>query len=156
LPGITALVFLEGGRIMTRQELLELFARRDEAWQRHDTVALAADHAENGEVNSPLWGSVRGRSAIQNTYAQWFSSFPDAQYSTEHLLIDGNNAVQFIIMTGTQEGEFCGLPPTGKRFEMRCSFLFSFAEGEIANEIRIYDFTGILLRLGVLKAKPGF
>jgi steroid delta-isomerase-like uncharacterized protein len=141
---------------MTRQELLEFFARRDEAWQRHDTAALAANHTEKGEVDSPFFGKVKGRSAIQNAYGQWFFSFPDAEYVTEHLLIDGDNVAQFIEMSGTQEGDFCGLPPTGKRFEMHCSFLFSFAEGKIAHEIRIYDFTGILLKLGVLKAKPGF
>jgi steroid delta-isomerase-like uncharacterized protein len=141
---------------MIRQEIIEFFAGRDEAWQRHDYATLTSNHAENGEVDSPLWGKVIGRDDIRNTYVQWFSSFPDAEYNTEHLLIDGNNAAQFIKMSGTQEGEFCGLAPTGKKFEMRCAFLFSFADGKIAREIRIYEFTGILLQLGVLKAKPAF
>jgi hypothetical protein len=39
---------------------------------------------------------------------------------------------------------------------MRCSFLFFLADGKIAREIRIYDFTGILVQLGVLRAKPAF
>ena len=141
---------------MTREEILSFFARRDEAWQRHDAVALAADHDEDGAVDSPLGGEVKGRGAILNIYRQWFLSFPDAKYFTEHLLIDGNKAVQFIAMSGTQKGDFCGLPPTGKRFEMRCAFMFSFADDKIAHEIRIYDFTGILVRLGVLTAKPAF
>jgi predicted ester cyclase len=141
---------------MTRQEIIEFFAIRDEAWQRHDCAALASEHAENGEVDSPLFGKVEGIMAIKNTYVQWFSSFPDAEYSTEHLLIDGNNAAQFIKMAGTQEGDFCGLAPSGKKFEMRCAFLFSFEDDEIAHELRIYEFTGVLLQLGVLKAKPAF
>ena len=141
---------------MTRKEISEFFARRDEASRRHDFAALAADHTEDGEVESPLYGNVKGRSAIQNAYLQWFSTFPDAEYITEHLLIDGNKAVQFIKMAGTQTGDFCGLPPTGKRFEIRCTFLFFFADDKIAQEIRIYDFTGILLQLGIFKAKPAF
>lgn len=141
---------------MTREEIIEFFARRDETWQRHDSVALAAEHTEKGEVDSPLWGKVKGRNAIQNIYMQWFLSFPDAEYFTEHLLIDGDKVVQFIKMAGTQKGDFCGLSPTGKRFEMRCAFLFFFADDRIAHEIRIYDFTGTLLQLGVLKAKPAF
>jgi predicted ester cyclase len=141
---------------MTHKEIAEFFARRDDAWQRHDSVALAADHTEDGDVNSPLWGKVKGRSAIENVYMQWFFSFPDVEYFAEHLLIDGDKAVQFIKMAGTQKGDFCGLPPTGKRFEMRGAFLFFFAEDKIAHEIRVYDFTGILLQLGVLKAKPAF
>ena len=141
---------------MTRKEISEFFVKRDAAWQRHDTAVLAADHAEDGEIDSPFWGKVKGRSAIQNIYAHWFTSFPDAKYLTEHLLIDRDRAVQVIKMTGTHQGDFCGLAPSGKRFEIRCSFLFSFQEGKIADEIRVYDYTGILLQLGVLKAKPAF
>jgi steroid delta-isomerase-like uncharacterized protein len=141
---------------MTREEIIKFFAGRDEAWQRHDAAALAADHGEDGVVDSPLGGEVKGRSAILNIYRQWFLSFPDAKYFTEHLLVDGHQAVQFIRMSGTQKGDFCGLSPTGKRFEMRCAFMFSFVDDKIAHEIRIYDFTGILVQLGVLTAKPAF
>jgi len=141
---------------MTREEIIGFFARRDEAWQRHDIAALTADHAEDGRVESPVGGNVKGRSAIQTIYIGWFSSFPDVKYLTEHLLIDGNKVVQFVKMTGIQRGEFCGLAPTGKRFEIQCAFLFFFARRKIAREIRIYDFTGFLLQLGVLKAKPSF
>ena len=141
---------------MTRKQVSKFFARRDENWQRHDSAALAADHAEDGTVDSPLWGKVQGRTAIQNTYSQFYVSFPDAEYHTEHLVIDGNRAVQFVKMAGTQKGDFCGLEPAGKRFQMNCAFLFFFSEGKIAHETRLYDFTGILVQVGVLKAKPAF
>jgi steroid delta-isomerase-like uncharacterized protein len=141
---------------MTRKEIVKFFAIRDDAWQRHDAVALAAEHTEDGVVDSPFYGKAEGRRALLNIYSQWFLSFPDAEYSTEHLLIDGNRAAQFIIMTGTQKGDFCGLAPTGRRFEMRCAFFFSFVDGMIAQEIRVYDFTRILVQLGVLTAKPAF
>ncbi len=141
---------------MLRSEIETFFKRRDEAWNRHDVDALTDDHAEDGQVQSPLWGDVEGHAAIRNIYASWFASFPDAHLTTEHLLIDGDRAAQFAKMSGVQKGTFCGLEPTGKRFEARCSFLFRFSENKIACETRIYDFTGILLQLGVLKAKPAF
>ena len=141
---------------MTRKEIAEFFAKRDEAWRRHDVGVLTAHHAEDGEVESPVAGHVKGRAAIQRAYMEWFSSFPDAEYFTEHLLISRNKAAQFVKMVGMQKGDFCGLPPTGKRFEVRCAFLFVFADDKIARQIRIYDFTGLLVQLGVLKAKPGF
>lgn len=141
---------------MSPEEISSFFAKRNESWRCHDVAALVAEHAEEGEVESPVYGNVKGRSAIQNTYREWFSSFPEVEYFTEHLLVDGNRAVQLVRMTGIQKGDFCGLAPTGKRFEARCVFLFFFADNKIAREIRIYDFTGILLQLGVLKAKPAF
>ncbi len=141
---------------MTRKEIAEFFSRRDAAWQRHDFAALAADHAENGEVDSPLRGKVQGHAAILNSYSDFFTSFPDAQYLTENMLIDRNKVVQSTKMTGTQKGYFCGLPPSGKRFQIRCVSLFSFAGDRIAYELRIYDITGILVQLGILKIKPAF
>src|SRR5512136_565863 len=138
---------------MNRDEIVAFFVRRDAAWQRHDTETLTSNHANNGEVESPIRGHVEGREGIHDVYTQWFASFPDASYVTEQLVIDGNNVAQFVRMAGVQKGDFCGLPPSGKRFEMRCAFLFSFAGDRIAREVRIYDLTGILVQLGVLKVK---
>ena len=141
---------------MTRKEIAQFFARRDAAWQQHDSSALVADHTENGEVDSPLRGKVQGHDSILDSYSDFFTSFPDAQYLTENILIERNRVVQFTKMTGTQKGNFCGLPPSGKRFQIRCVSLFTFADDRIAHELRIYDITGILMQLGVLKAKPAF
>jgi steroid delta-isomerase-like uncharacterized protein len=141
---------------MTRKEITDFLARRDEAWQRHDIETLTANHTEDCGLESPVALSTKGRNAIRNNYKSWFASFPDAGYSVERLVIDGNQAVQFVKMFGIHKGDFCGLAPTGKRFEVRCAFLFIFADGAIAHETRIYDFTGLLLQLGVLRAKPAF
>jgi steroid delta-isomerase-like uncharacterized protein len=146
----------KGGRTMTRGEIEEFFARRDEAWQRHNVAALISDHTDDGEVESPLYGNVKGRKALEEIYSMWYASFPESEYSTEHLLIDGDRAMQIVTMTGVHSGIFCGFAPTGKTFKIRCAFHFLFSEGKIAHEIRIYDFTSLLLQLGVLKAKPAF
>jgi steroid delta-isomerase-like uncharacterized protein len=141
---------------MSREEIVQFFRHRDDAWNRHDVAALTQDHTDEGEVESPLWGHVKGRPAILEIYEQWFSSFPDAEFITEDLIIDGDRAVQFGKMIGIHKGKFCGLAPTGKRFTIRCAFKFIFEESKIAHETRIYDFTGMLLQLGLLEAKPAF
>ena len=141
---------------MTRAEIDTFFAQRQHKWKRLDAKALAEDHTEDGLLESPLGGTVRGREAIKNIYMRWFAAFPDVEFRTEDLVIDGDRAAHITMMTGTHEGEFCGLSATGKHFEVRCVFLFIFAGGKIAHEIRVYDFTGLLVQLGLLKAKPAF
>jgi ketosteroid isomerase-like protein len=47
-----------------------------------------------------------------------------------------------------------GLPPTGKPFRLPAVFLYELRDGRIVRERRIYDFTGLLVQVGVLKAKP--
>jgi len=141
---------------MTRGRIEEILARRLEAWGRRDAEALAADHAENGVLRSPVGGDVKGRSAILNIYRGWFSSFPDVEFLPEHVVISRDQAAQFAKIVGVQRGEFCGFAPTGKRFEIYCALLFDFADDKITREIRVYDFAGLLLQLGVLQAKPAF
>jgi predicted ester cyclase len=47
-----------------------------------------------------------------------------------------------------------GLPPTGRHFQFPGVFVFTVENGEIVREQRIYDFTGMLVQIGVLKVKP--
>lgn len=141
---------------MTQIDISEFFVRRDKAWQDHDAETLTAGHTEEGEIKSPLYGNIKGRTAIQKCYYDWFNSFPDTEFHSEYLLIDGNRAAQFIKMTGTQQRDFCGFPSTGKRMKISGASLCIFTDGKISCEIRTYDFTGVLLQLGVLKAKPAF
>ena len=144
-------------KIITRTEIEEFFAKRDKAWQDHDAEALTVSHTEVGDIDSPLFGNLRGRTAIRKSYIEWFTTFPDTKYFSENLLIDGNRVAQFINLTGTQQRDFCGYPPTGKRIQIRGASLCFMIEGRISREVRTYDFTGsVLLQLGVLKAKPAF
>ena len=141
---------------MTRSEISEFFAKRNQAWQDHDAEALATGHAEDGAIESPLWGNINGRSAIHKSYAEWYTIFPDAEYHEEYLLIDGDQAAQFVKISGTQQRDLCGFPATGKRMQFLEVSLYFFSEGTISREIRTYDFTGFLVQLGALKARPAF
>jgi steroid delta-isomerase-like uncharacterized protein len=141
---------------MTRDETVAFFARRQEAYDRRDAAALAADHAPDGTVDSPAaGGSVRGRAAIEEIYRVWFRAFPDVQFEADdEPLIDGDRVALVSTLVGTDLGGFMEMPPTGKQFRLRLVRLYTLANGRIASERRIYDFTGMLVQIGVLKAKP--
>src|SRR5437667_12889854 len=102
---------------MTREEVAHLFTHRHDAFARQDAEALAADHAEDGVLESPAaGGTVNGREAIARVYRGWFAGFPDATTDWSDLLIDGDRVVQMGTMSGTDTGGFMGLPPTGRGF----------------------------------------
>jgi len=139
---------------MTREDILALFNRRQEAWEDLDAEALAADYADDAVIESPLAGSHRGREAAEQALRAVFSAFLDLKVTTDALIIDGNRVVQVMTTEGTHIGEFLGLPPTGKPFRLSVVLLHELREGRIAREQRVYDFTGLLMQVGVLKAKP--
>jgi steroid delta-isomerase-like uncharacterized protein len=140
---------------MTRPEITELIVRFQDAFARRDVAALTQLYAENGVVESPLAGGLaRGREAIASVYRALFHSFPDVTLRTEEPVIDGNRAVIIARLSGTDRGGFMGMAPTGRSFDIPCALLFDLDNGLIARERRIYDFTGLAVQVGAIKAKP--
>ena len=139
---------------MTRREIVELIGRRDAAMNRRDVGALVALHADDGVVESLMAGTVEGRDAIGDVYRAWFDAFPDVTVRTDDVVIEGDRTVQFASISGTDLGGFMGVPATRKPFRMPIVFLYTLRDGLIAYERRVYDFTGLLVQVGVLKAKP--
>lgn len=139
---------------MTRDDITALFERREAAWRTKDAAALALDHASDGVVISPTGGVLEGRSDIERIYRVWFTAFADFAFTVEDLVVDGDRVALLGRATGRHSGEFFGMPATGRRIDVACGFFYRFEGGLIAHERRILDFTGLLVQVGVLRAKP--
>jgi steroid delta-isomerase-like uncharacterized protein len=140
---------------MTRQDVEALFTRRREAMARHDADAAGSLYAVDAVVESPLaGGTVRGRDANTEVMRRLFKSFPDVSFALVALLVDGDHVAEETLMSGTDDGGFMGMPPTRKPFQIRLMTIAELRDGEIVHERRIYDFTGMLVQIGVLRAKP--
>jgi steroid delta-isomerase-like uncharacterized protein len=139
---------------MTRDETQQFFDRRIEAWRQRDVAALMRAHSDDCVLESPLAGNVTGRAAIENVYRAFLTSFPDLAVDEPQLVLDRERAVQTLTFSGTNTGGFMGMAPTGKHFRFAAVLICTMRDGLIAHERRIYDFTGFLLEIGVLKAKP--
>ena len=139
---------------MTRDEIVALLKRRSDAYIARDINALSDAYADNAVVVSPFGGVQEGWTEIERVFRLWQDAFDDPQYILEDVVIDGNRAVQVATLKGTHSGDFFGLAPTGRRLEVKMAVLFKVEDGVIKEERRIYDFTGMLVQVGVLKAKP--
>ena len=141
---------------MSREAVAALFQERDRAWQRRDATALAERHAEHATWDSPMQGRIEGRARIQQLYQTWFQAFPDLVFATTDLIIDGNRAVQFFNVSGTQAGPFAGVPPTGRKIQFNGVSLYELDDsGQIVHNRFLYDLTTLLVQLGVLKTRAG-
>jgi steroid delta-isomerase-like uncharacterized protein len=140
---------------MTRADLQAVVERYLDTWQRRDPIALAAYHAPGGVVESPMYATLRGRDAVQDAYRAFFTSFPDATQVVEAIIIDTPQVAMLTSINATHMNDFFGLPGTNRHIEFRNARLLNIDdEGLIAHERRIYDFTGLLVQIGVLRAKP--
>src|SRR4026207_751592 len=100
---------------MTRQQMLDFFKRREDAYDDLDAAGLAADYADHAVIESPTAGMHTGPEAAERTFRVIFGAFLDLTTKVDNLLIDGSSAVMVVSIEGTHIGEFLGLEPTGKR-----------------------------------------
>jgi steroid delta-isomerase-like uncharacterized protein len=142
---------MHGG--LTREQVVAMFQRRDRAYEEHDADTLVADYSEDVEIVSPSAGTHVGRKAAREALQRIFEAL-DADVETRELLIDGDRVAWRARMEGANLASLLGLPPTGKLFEVDVAVFYELRSGHIVREHRIYDFTGMLLKIGALKVKP--
>jgi len=138
---------------MTREETVAFFKRRAEAYEDLDAATLAADYTDDAIIETPSTGRHSGRDAEKNLSAI-FTAFLDLTMTVDHLVIDGDKVVTVHTVEGTHMQELLGIAPTGKRFTMSVALIHRLQNRKIVHEQRIYDFTGMLMQIGVLKARP--
>lgn len=138
---------------MTRDEMVELIARWRTALERRDLDTYARLYAEDATVESPLGGTVKSPARLRQAFEAFFATFPDATFAFEAPCIDGTRAVLVSMMAGTHVGEISGLPASGKPFRLPLVFVLDARDGLIVRDRRIYDFTGLLVQIGLIKAK---
>ena len=139
---------------MTRDEIVTFFERRQELYDDFDAAGLAADYADDVVVESPMSGVHTGRAAAEKALSETFKAFLDLKMTTDAILVDGNRVAHFVTTEGTHLSDFMGVSASGKPFHLTVAFLYELKDRRIVRERRIYDFTGLLVQVGLLKAKP--
>lgn len=139
---------------MTRSAIEKQLADHHAAFARRDVEALASAHVLEGTFESPAVGVVRGRQAIRDVYRYWYTAFPDFLLSWEHALIDPPRASFFWTFDGIAAGPFFGDPKPGTRVTVNGAAEYLFDDEGIVSARHVFDFSGILVRAGVLKVKP--
>jgi steroid delta-isomerase-like uncharacterized protein len=139
---------------MTRDEIVAFVERRHERYDDFDAAGLAADYADDVVVESPMSGLHHGRAAAEQALRATFNAFLDLKMTTEALLVDGPLVAHFVTTEGTHVTDLMGAPTSGKPFRLPVVFLYELKDRRIVRERRIYDFTGLLVQVGLIKAKP--
>jgi steroid delta-isomerase-like uncharacterized protein len=138
----------------TRDTMEALLLRWLAAIRQRDPVALADMVSPECVVESMTGAGLAGKNGIRHLYGEWFNAFPDVAVHTQETLIDGDRGMLAITLAGTDSGGFMGLPPTGRSFRLSAVIVLTVADGQVVRYRSVYDFTGLLVQVGILKAKP--
>jgi steroid delta-isomerase-like uncharacterized protein len=89
---------------------------------------------------------------MKDSLAALVAAFPDAQNTIEDEIAEGDRVVQRFTTTATHEGEFNGIPATGRRIALPSIYIFRFADGKIVEVWAQTDGLIMMQQLGVIPA----
>lgn len=133
-------------------------ARRfnEAVWGRYDFEAIDDLVAEDFVGYNPaLPEPVRGPDGVREVAETLHAAFPDCEVELEQVIAEGDWLAQRITATGTHEGEFMGIEPTGNRVELAGMNITRFEDGKWAEGYELWDMFGLLRQLGAIEHPTG-
>jgi steroid delta-isomerase-like uncharacterized protein len=94
-----------------------------------------------------------GAQGYIDLFTEMRAAFPDLQATPEHLTADENTIALAYTITGTHQGAFTGIEPTGKQIKARGLQIARYEDGRMAERWGSSDQLGILQQLGA-EVKP--
>jgi predicted ester cyclase len=112
---------------------------------RNVVDAKALDH-------DPGPGQGLGPDGFIHYFGELRKGFPDLNIVGEKLVADDDNVAIAYTLTGTHQGDFMGIAPTGKKVSARGVQIARFENGKLVERWGSSDQLGILQQLGVKAA----
>jgi steroid delta-isomerase-like uncharacterized protein len=94
--------------------------------------------------------TMQGLEAYQQFLLENYTAFPDLQFTVEDLIAEGDRVVARYTGQGTHQGEFMGIPPTGKQVTVTNILITRIANGKAVEQWHNFDALGMLQQLGVI------
>jgi steroid delta-isomerase-like uncharacterized protein len=96
---------------------------------------------------------VQGGEGVREFIAAVTAAFPDGQATIEDLIAEGDRVMQRVTFRGTHQGEFLGVPATGRTVSAWVMVISRMAGGKVAEEWQLVDGLGLMQQLGALPAE---
>lgn len=112
---------------------------------------LADDFVDHEE----LPGLAPTKDGVKSFFRMYLAAFPDLRMSPEDVLPSGDKVVARVRATGTHQGEFMGMPATGRSFDVQLVDIIRFGDGGLAREHwGVFDQMGMMQQLGAVPDGP--
>ena len=79
------------------------------------------------------------KDGMMKYYRDVWQAFPNCIFDFDHVIVEGNEAACMFTMTGTQKGEFMGIPPSNKQVRISGTIIFHFENYKIAEQWEVID-----------------
>jgi steroid delta-isomerase-like uncharacterized protein len=103
-------------------------------------------------IRTPLPIQATGAQLLKEVFATLHRAFPDLHVTIEDLIAEGDKVASRNTVTGTHQGEYMGVPSTGKSVTYNEIFIVRFVNGRFAETWGVVDVLSQMKQLGVIPA----
>jgi steroid delta-isomerase-like uncharacterized protein len=110
---------------------------------------LAEDFVEHEETP----GLERTKEGVKQFFHMYRAAFPDLRMEPQDVIVSGDKVVARVRATGTHQGEFMGMPATGKSVDVQLIDIIRFGDDGLAREHwGVFDALAMMQQLGAIPA----
>ena len=138
---------------MTLEEHKAAIRRVFEGHRKRNLDAIDELFAEDFVNHSPMIGCAPDRKGLKDSFLRSFEAFPDIQYTLNDQIAEGDKVVTHFTMTGTHNGPFLGIQPTGNTFEVSSITITRHEGNKLVERWNVTDALSLLQQLDLVSIK---
>ena len=120
------------------------------AFNAHDLDKFVSFHTDDVSVESVAEGrAVHGKEGLRTYIDAYFAGFSDIKMEMTACVFGHNRQCEEYVISGTHNGSFMGLSPTGKSVSLRGIIVRELKEGKTSHVSNYYDSASFMHQLGV-------
>ncbi len=124
------------------ETIRRLWIKHSIAEDRRDLDGLIATLTENCVYEIvPTGQGWEGHEGARNFYTTFLGAFPDVHFDLQDIVIGPQGVIEVAMMTGTHQGAWAGIEPTGRHIETQIIIHFPWdpAAGKFGGEKVYFD-----------------
>jgi len=134
---------------MSTEENKALVRKVYDAINANDLDALDGLMAADMDSNTRFAHPDGGLDGFKESFKTALASFPDYSITIDDQIAEGDKVVTRYTASGTQEGDFMGVAPTGERIELVGIDIDQIEDGKIVAHWSEASLDDIMVKLGV-------
>lgn len=116
----------------------------DAVWRDADFGLMSEDYLDH----NPAPGRPGTLEGLQQLRELTLAGFPDFEVRVEETIAEGDLVAVRLTQTGTHEGTFMGIPPTGRRATWTTMAHLRVADGRVVERWGVVDGLALMRQLG--------
>jgi predicted ester cyclase len=104
-------------------------------------------NARKLETLPVFWADEQMIEPVRRGCFSYFTAFPDLHVAIDELIAEGDKVFCRSTMTGTHDGEYKGIPPTGRNVAAESAEVFRIVDGKIAGYWCLANVAGLMRQL---------